>query len=159
MTPPQAPSRRNQCTRLVAAQIATSAGMAAVAANVSSIAWPSPLRRYSWKSRMLSRMQIANCRLQIRNRYCRNPNLPSAISNSSMDIHNIADVPAFTTKDGSEIRELLAHRNSCIRNQSLAEARLLPGGERRLIFIHSRKRFITCSKEPAGCKSMARFAM
>jgi mannose-6-phosphate isomerase-like protein (cupin superfamily) len=44
-----------------------------------------------------------------------------------MDIHNIADVPAFTTKDGSEIRELLAHRNSCIRNQSLAEARLLPG--------------------------------
>ena len=43
-----------------------------------------------------------------------------------MDIHNIADVPAFTTKDGSEIRELLAHRNSCIRKQSLAEARLLP---------------------------------
>jgi mannose-6-phosphate isomerase-like protein (cupin superfamily) len=44
-----------------------------------------------------------------------------------MDIHNIADVPAFTTKDGSEIRELLAHRNSCIRKQSLAEARLTPG--------------------------------
>ncbi|MDX1944965.1 MAG: cupin domain-containing protein [Pirellulaceae bacterium] len=41
-----------------------------------------------------------------------------------MDIQNIAQVPAFTTKDGSEIRELLAHRNSCIRNQSLAEARL-----------------------------------
>src|SRR5688500_14288739 len=45
-----------------------------------------------------------------------------------MDIQNIARVPAFTTKDGSEIRELLAHRNSCIRNQSLAEARLPPGG-------------------------------
>ena len=44
-----------------------------------------------------------------------------------MDVHNIADVPAFTTKDGSEIRELLAHRNSCIRAQSLAEARLAPG--------------------------------
>ena len=44
-----------------------------------------------------------------------------------MDIKNIAEVPAFTTKDGSEIRELLAHRNSCIRKQSLAEARLLPG--------------------------------
>jgi mannose-6-phosphate isomerase-like protein (cupin superfamily) len=43
-----------------------------------------------------------------------------------MDIHNIARVPAFTTKDGSEIRELLAHRNSCIRKQSLAEARLPP---------------------------------
>ena len=44
-----------------------------------------------------------------------------------MDIKNIAEVPAFTTKDGSEIRELLAHRNSSIRKQSLAEARLLPG--------------------------------
>jgi len=45
-----------------------------------------------------------------------------------MDILNIDDVPAFTTKDGSEIRELLAHRNSGIRNQSLAEARLPVGG-------------------------------
>jgi len=44
-----------------------------------------------------------------------------------MDIQNIQRVPAFTTKDGSEIRELLAHRNSAIRNQSLAEARLPPG--------------------------------
>jgi mannose-6-phosphate isomerase-like protein (cupin superfamily) len=46
-----------------------------------------------------------------------------------MDIHNIRQVPAFTTKDGSEIRELLAHRNSCIRLQSLAEARLPVGGQ------------------------------
>jgi len=45
-----------------------------------------------------------------------------------MDIHNLHQVPAFTTKDGSEIRELLAHRNSCIKNQSLAEARVSPGG-------------------------------
>src|SRR3974377_822276 len=44
-----------------------------------------------------------------------------------MDVQNIDRVPAFTTKDGSEIRELLAHRNSCIRNQTLAEARLAPG--------------------------------
>jgi len=44
-----------------------------------------------------------------------------------MDIRNIAEVAAFTTKDGSEIRELLAHRNSCIQKQSLAEARLPPG--------------------------------
>jgi len=44
-----------------------------------------------------------------------------------MDMHHIARVAAFTTKDGSEIRELLAHRNSGIRNQSLAEARLPPG--------------------------------
>src|SRR5439155_2504861 len=45
----------------------------------------------------------------------------------AMDIQNIASVVAFTTKDGSEIRELLAHRNSCIQKQSLAEARLPPG--------------------------------
>ncbi len=45
-----------------------------------------------------------------------------------MDVRNIAVVPAFTTKDGSEIRELLAYRNSSIRKQSLAEARLPPGG-------------------------------
>ena len=45
-----------------------------------------------------------------------------------MDIKNLAAVPAFTTKDGSEIRELLAHRNSVIRHQSLAEARLPVGG-------------------------------
>jgi mannose-6-phosphate isomerase-like protein (cupin superfamily) len=45
-----------------------------------------------------------------------------------MDIRNLNDVPAFVTKDGSEIRELLAHRNSCIRRQSLAEARLPEGG-------------------------------
>jgi mannose-6-phosphate isomerase-like protein (cupin superfamily) len=45
-----------------------------------------------------------------------------------MHIQNLARVPAFTTKDGSEIRELLALRNSCIRNQSLAEARVAVGG-------------------------------
>lgn len=45
-----------------------------------------------------------------------------------MDIKNLNEVPPFTTKDGSEIRELLAHRNSAIRNQSLAEARLPAGG-------------------------------
>jgi len=45
-----------------------------------------------------------------------------------MDIKNLNDTQPFTTKDGSEIRELLAHRNSSIRNQSLAEARLNIGG-------------------------------
>jgi mannose-6-phosphate isomerase-like protein (cupin superfamily) len=44
-----------------------------------------------------------------------------------MDIKNLQEVSAFITKDGSEIRELLAHRNSVIRNQSLAEARLPAG--------------------------------
>jgi len=45
-----------------------------------------------------------------------------------MDVFNIDEVPSFITKDGSEIRELLAYRNSCIRNQSLAEARIPAGG-------------------------------
>jgi mannose-6-phosphate isomerase-like protein (cupin superfamily) len=44
-----------------------------------------------------------------------------------MDVINLQQTVPFTTKDGSEIRELLAHRNSCIRNQSLAEARLPQG--------------------------------
>ena len=44
-----------------------------------------------------------------------------------MDVKNLNEVPSFITKDGSEIRELLAHRNSVIRNQSLAEARLPVG--------------------------------
>ncbi|MEK6270370.1 MAG: cupin domain-containing protein [Planctomycetales bacterium] len=52
-----------------------------------------------------------------------------------MDIHNIDRAAAFTTKDGSEIRELLAHRNSCIRNQSLAEARL-PAGRATMPHLH-----------------------
>jgi mannose-6-phosphate isomerase-like protein (cupin superfamily) len=46
----------------------------------------------------------------------------------AVDVRNLSRVPAFITKDGSEIRELLAHRNSCIRKQTLAEARLLAGG-------------------------------
>jgi mannose-6-phosphate isomerase-like protein (cupin superfamily) len=45
-----------------------------------------------------------------------------------MDVTHAERVPAFITKDGSEIRELLASRNSCLRNQTLAEARLGVGG-------------------------------
>jgi mannose-6-phosphate isomerase-like protein (cupin superfamily) len=44
-----------------------------------------------------------------------------------MDVINRNTAAPFITKDGSEIRELLAYRNSCIRNQSLAEATLPPG--------------------------------
>lgn len=46
-----------------------------------------------------------------------------------MDIINRDTVPAFTTKDTSTIRELLAPRNSAIARQSLAEAILSPGAE------------------------------
>ena len=44
-----------------------------------------------------------------------------------MDVININELESFITADGSEIRELLAHRNSAIQKQSLAEARLAPG--------------------------------
>src|ERR1044071_2271106 len=46
---------------------------------------------------------------------------------TKMEIKQVNDAPPFITKDGSEIRELLAYRNSSIRNQSLAEARLPVG--------------------------------
>ena len=49
------------------------------------------------------------------------------VPRDDMDIRNLNDAPPFITKDGSEIRELLAHRNSAIRHQSLAEARLPAG--------------------------------
>jgi mannose-6-phosphate isomerase-like protein (cupin superfamily) len=48
-----------------------------------------------------------------------------------MDVKNLEAVAPFITKDGSEIRELLAYRNSVIRNQSLAEARLPAGASTR----------------------------
>lgn len=51
----------------------------------------------------------------------------SAVWGSQMDIVNRRDASPFVTADGSTIRELLAHRNSAIRHQSLAEARLAPG--------------------------------
>ena len=46
-----------------------------------------------------------------------------------MQIVNLNSAAPCITKDGSEIRELLAHRNSCIRQQSLAEARVQPGAK------------------------------
>jgi len=44
-----------------------------------------------------------------------------------MEIVNLSQVKSFITKDASEIREILAPRNSSIKNQSLAEAKVLPG--------------------------------
>ena len=49
------------------------------------------------------------------------------LDKQTVDIINQQDAVPFTTADGSTIRELLAHRNSAIRNQSLAEARLAVG--------------------------------
>lgn len=46
-----------------------------------------------------------------------------------MDVINRNEVVAFTTKDTSTIREILAPRNSAIVEQSLAEATLGPGAK------------------------------
>ena|ERR1041384_5308421 len=54
-----------------------------------------------------------------------------------MDLQHLDDTPAFITKDDSEIRELLSHRNSGIRNQSLAEARL-PVGSATMEHYHAK---------------------
>ena len=65
-----------------------------------------------------------------------------------MDITNLQQLPPFITKDGSEIREILAHRNSAVRNQSLAEARV-PVGCSTLEHYHGRTEeiyFITAGK-------------
>ena len=59
-----------------------------------------------------------------------------------MEIRNLKHRQDFVTMDGSEIRELLAHRNSAIRNQSLAEARL-PGPPPPSIITAKPRRFIT----------------
>lgn len=53
---------------------------------------------------------------------------PRGAQPRGMDIVNLERVVSFKTKDGSEIRELLAYRNSAVRNQSLAEARVPVGG-------------------------------
>ncbi|MEC9094936.1 MAG: cupin domain-containing protein [Planctomycetota bacterium] len=54
-----------------------------------------------------------------------------------MEIKKLDKVPSFKTKDGSEIRELLAYRNSAIENQSLAEARV-PVGAKTISHYHLR---------------------
>ena len=46
-----------------------------------------------------------------------------------MRIENLERVDAFTTKDGSEIRELAGIPTGNAANQSLAEATVPPGGE------------------------------
>jgi len=66
-----------------------------------------------------------------------------------MDIKNLDEVPPFITKDGSEIRELLAHRNSVIRNQSLAEARL-PAGTSTREHYHVKTEEIYCITHGTG---------
>ncbi len=66
-----------------------------------------------------------------------------------MDVVNLGEPEPFITLDGSEIRELLAHRNSAIRNQSLAEARLPAGGATQAHY-HARSEEIYYITDGAG---------
>jgi mannose-6-phosphate isomerase-like protein (cupin superfamily) len=52
--------------------------------------------------------------------------IPISVS-LSMHVVNLFSAPAFKTKDGSEIRSLLDLSTAPVKNQSLAEATLLPG--------------------------------
>lgn len=45
-----------------------------------------------------------------------------------MTVQNLSVQPPFTTADGSTIRSILDHTNAPVREQSLAEATLLPDG-------------------------------
>lgn len=49
-----------------------------------------------------------------------------------MEVNNRNSSAPFITKDGSTIRSLLDRTNSTARNQSLAEATVLPGGATQL---------------------------
>ena len=67
----------------------------------------------------------------------------------------IRRIEPFVTLDKSEIRELLSPRNSVIRNQSLAEARIKPG---RSTLRHHHKRteeiyYVTSGK---GCMELGK---
>ncbi len=48
-----------------------------------------------------------------------------------MTLQSLSAQPAFSTKDGSSIREILNHSNAPVQNQSLAEATLPSGGSTR----------------------------
>ncbi|MBL7209311.1 MAG: cupin domain-containing protein [Dehalococcoidia bacterium] len=44
-----------------------------------------------------------------------------------MEVVNVNDATSFVTKDSAEIKEILAPTNSSLANQSLAEAKVMPG--------------------------------
>lgn len=69
--------------------------------------------------------------------YCQTFDFTSFAKGFLMDIVQLGKVEPFITKDGSEIRELLSHRNSSIRLQSLAEARV-PSGTTTQLHFHVR---------------------
>jgi mannose-6-phosphate isomerase-like protein (cupin superfamily) len=51
-----------------------------------------------------------------------------AASLETMTVQNLSAQPPFITKDGSTIRSILDRTNAPVQSQSLAEARVRPGG-------------------------------
>jgi len=72
-----------------------------------------------------------------------------------MDIINRSQPFPFITKDSSQIRELLAYRNSAIRNQSLAEATIAVGTSTQEHY-HPKSRRFTISSAARGHETRRR---
>jgi mannose-6-phosphate isomerase-like protein (cupin superfamily) len=70
-----------------------------------------------------------------------------------MDVINRDDVSAFTTKDTSTIREILAPRNSSLVEQSLAEATLRPGAKTQA-HLHPQTEEIYYILSGCGCMAI-----
>lgn len=72
----------------------------------------------------------------------------------------LSDVPAYITKDGSEIRELLHPSTHAVRNQSLAEA-VIPPGTTTLLHRHRQSEEIYHVTRGQGLMTLgdARFAI
>ncbi len=71
-----------------------------------------------------------------------------------MEIINRETCSPFITKDGSTIRELLAHRNSSIRNQTLAEA-IVPAGVKTAAHYHPKTEEIYYIPRGSGVMHLA----
>lgn len=72
----------------------------------------------------------------------------------------LSDVPAYITKDGSEIRELLHPSTHAVHNQSLAEA-VIPPGTTTLLHRHRQSEEIYHVTHGRGLMTLgdARFAI
>lgn len=54
-----------------------------------------------------------------------------------MEIIKIADCPQFVAQDNAIVQEIVSHRNSSVKNQSLAKITITPGNS---VFKHYHKR-------------------
>jgi mannose-6-phosphate isomerase-like protein (cupin superfamily) len=79
--------------------------------------------------------------------------LSGVVMRSKMDVINRDYVNAFTTKDTSTIREILAPRNSSLERQSLAEATLAPGAKTQA-HLHPQTEEIYYILSGTGCMAI-----